>query len=158
VAAGLARQQRAGGRAAGRCLGRGDEGHAGVFGLQLGLAGGAGVVLAAGHHDVVTLRVGRMARHHDAGVTLLEQQHGRQQQAVQFADAALHQARAETGLAQGTLRLVRPQAVLHRHAGQQRFGRALTPVVARQPADGVRQRVVVQVPARAPGVAAPGGG
>ena len=127
---------------------RGHQRDAGVLGGQFGFAGLAGVVLAARHDDVVALHIGGVARHHDAGVAFLEQQHCRQQQVVQLADLPLHQPGAEAGAAQGAQRLVGPESARHRQARQQRLGRALAAVVPRQPADGVGQRVVVGVPGR----------
>ncbi len=125
---------------------RGHERDAGVLGGQLDLAGLAGHVLAAGHHDVVALAVG-VARHDDGGVALLQQQHRGQQQLVELGDGPLHQAGAEAGLGERADGLVGRQAPLHGQRGQQRLGAALAAVVARQPRDGVRQRVVVEVPA-----------
>ena len=126
----------------------GDQRNAGVFVDQLGFTGVEFMVLAPRHDHAVArgLAACVLACRHDAGVTVFEQQHRRQQQVVQLTDGPLHQPAIEACLAQDTQGLIWPQAAHHRGACQQGFGRALAPVVAREPAQRMRQRIVVQVP------------
>ena len=131
VAVGVAQQAvvgRAGGQRHGR---RRDEGEAGVLGLQFRFMRLADHRLGTGHDDFIAVGVGFEAAHQDAGVAILEQQHRRQQQGMNFTDAALDQAGGEAGLAHRADRLVRPHGTGERQLRQQRLRGAFPAMVAR---------------------------
>ena len=135
-------------RRLGRRLRRGDERDAAVFGFQLGQACRAGMVLGPGHDDVVARGIGRIARHHDAGIALFQQQHRGQQQVVQLGQRALHEAGRVARFAQHTQGLIGADAAHHRKPREQRLHRAFAAVMAGQPGECVRQGIVVEVPGR----------
>ncbi len=127
-------------------LRRGHQRVAEVLDLELALAGAADVEFRARHHHFAHRRdapLGVEALDEHAGVAVLQQQDGRQQQHVDVADVALDQARVVAGGLHHAHGLVRVQQAVHRHAVQQRVGRAFVAVVPGEEHHGVQQRVMV---------------